>query len=233
MGVFALLLHFIHFNIHFILLSGLPGTRLTSIGKTSNQTSLNTVNKPLINSTITAFVWLYYIALNLLSTRLYVLVLAAHQPWHRGTAVYFAVLRHHNVLIRSLWAALSYHSILPAATRPKIYPKNTRVSRRKTSHSPNKQRTLLHFQLFLLIAAFSMFWQHRNSWLSGDAKFRLANISRFSRWCTTTSFHCPTLPWQHCNLGGADLVQCMGMHRKMHPQAFPLFLSIPWHEQPH
>lgn len=101
------------------------------------------------------------------------------------------------------------------------------VSRKKRAHTPNKQRMLLHLQLcagsFSSTRPYYVLTKQELLTIR-DAKFRFANTSRLSgvRQCWTTYFHCCTLSWQHCNLGSAWQVQCMGMHWKMHPRPFLL-----------
>lgn len=93
------------------------------------------------------------------------------------------------------------HSFQPQKG-PRCIQKSS-VSRLKRAHWSNKQRTPLRHCAASLSSAnpFHVLTTQELLTITGCQVHEHANISGFSGrlWCTTTSFHCPTLPWQHCN----------------------------------
>lgn len=127
------------------------------------------------------------------------------------------------------------HSVLSAATRPTMNPKSCVSWRKEPTHLANSASFCICNYVLLLShrSLYVLTRQELPTMLQTikDDKFRLANISRFSdrRWCRTTSFHFPTLPWQHCI--SAVHTRCNARpctEKCIRRPSF--FLAIIWHE---
>lgn len=122
---------------------------------------------------------------------------------------------------------LSYPSVLSAETRPTVNPKSC-VSRRKRAHSPHKQPNLLSVFValccFFLNAAFPVCFDKTGT--PDHAQYHQmtsSGVLTLAAFVQTYFFSLPHVTLATLHLGSAYKVQCMDMHRKMHPRAF--FLS--------